>query len=279
MIRLAALLCLLGACTERRPEPEPARPAPAVEPREPPRASVEPVVSTEPLPGGATYELHRFPIDLRRARFEVIDTAFDRTLAGVLAERGATVVVNGGYWDPERQPEGLTVVGGRTLVPFDDDLGGGVLVVDGGRARLLDAEAGPPALPAGVDFAQQCMPRLVVDGAVNVRATNRRADRTALCLREGGRALELVVARTGDGARGRQGPTLHALAEKLAALGCEQALNLDGGPSSGVAWRQGGEVRELASRVGVKLAVAVHLTPDVVERGAVPGAQSSHVER
>ena len=82
-----------------------------------------------------------------------------------------------------------------------------------------------------VDFAVQCRPRLVVGSRVNIRSDDgRRAARTALCLRDAGRTIELASARdNGDG-----GPTLFQLAAELLAEGCEEALNLDGGPST--AW-------------------------------------------
>lgn len=234
-------------------------PADTAAPRE--LASIAPRISSEPLPGGGHYELHRFRFELARARFDVVDLAFDRPLAAALEASDGSLIFNGGFWDPDRAPEGLTVVNGRTLVPFDDDLGGGVLVVDDGRAVLRDAQAGAPDT-ATLDFAQQAKPRLVVAGAVNVRPARPRADRTALCVRDGGRSLELVVARTADERRGRDGPTLHALAQKLVEIGCDEALNLDGGSSTGVAWRQDGVLRALPSRVAVKLAIRVTLTPE-----------------
>lgn len=256
------LLLASAGCSEPRGqaprERGPRSPVETAAPRE--LASITPQISSEPLPGGGFYELHRFRFEVAMARFAVVDLAFERPLAAALEASDGSLIFNGGFWDPDRAPEGLTVVDGQTLVPFDDDLGGGVLVVEDGRARLLDAQAGAPATEA-LDFAQQAKPRLVVGGAVNVRRARPRADRTALCVRDDGRTLELVVARTADDRRGRDGPTLHALAEKLVEIGCEEALNLDGGPSTGVAWRQDGAVRALPSRVAVKLAIRVGLDP------------------
>ena len=228
----------------------------------PPPPSVRAIVSEEPLPRDARYRLTRVPIELSRARFSPVDLGFERTLRAELERSRASVVINGGFWDPEREPEGLTVSDGRVVVPFDVDLGGGVLVIEDGRARVLDAEAGEPQVAASWSFAQQAKPRLVVDGRVNVeRDTGRRADRTAVCLRDGGRTIELVHARTADERRGRDGPTLFRFAHTLVAAGCDDALNLDGGPSSGMAWREGGEVRDQPTRVFVRLGIAVHIDP------------------
>jgi exopolysaccharide biosynthesis protein len=64
-----------------------------------------------------------------------------------------------------------------------------------------------------------------------------RAERTALCVRDAGRTV-VVIAEPRAGSRG---PSLFALAQYLAAgdQRCEDALNLDGGPSTGVAYRGG----------------------------------------
>ena len=220
------------------------------------------IESEEPLPRDARYRLIRVPVDLGRARLQPVDLEFERTLRAELERSRASIVINGGFWDPDREPEGLTVIGGRVLVPFDADLGGGVLVVEGGRARVLDAEAGEPLVRPGWAFAQQAKPRLVVGGQVNIeRDTGRRADRTAVCLRDGGRTIELVHARTADERRGRDGPTLFRFAHTLVAKGCEDALNLDGGPSSGMVWRENGVVHDRPTRVGVRLGIAVHIDP------------------
>ncbi len=220
-------------------------------------ATILPTVIGASPTDGARYRLHAFRVPLARARLEVVDVGMTRGLDAALRARGATLVVNGGFFGLRGEPEGLVVSGGRMLSPFLARIGGGVLAARGGLARLFAAEA-PPA-PGDVDFAVQCRPRLVVDGAVNIRSDDgRRADRTALCLRDGGGVLEVVVARGADD-EGRDGPTLHALARLLAARGCAQALNLDGGPSTGAAWREAGGVRVLPPRGPVRHAVAITL--------------------
>jgi uncharacterized protein YigE (DUF2233 family) len=234
----------------REPEPPPPTPPP----------SVTSIAEDVPLPRGKTYRLVRIPIDVARARFTPVDLVWDRTVAAELEGSRASVVINGGFWNPDREPEGLTVVDGRVVVAFEPELAGGILVVEGGRARVLDGELGHPIIEPSWSFAQQAKPRLVVDGAVQIeRDTGRRADRTAVCIRDEGRTIELLHARTADDRRGRDGPTLYTFAEKLVALGCDDALNLDGGPSSGLAWREDGAIRDLPTRVGVRLAIAVTL--------------------
>jgi uncharacterized protein YigE (DUF2233 family) len=211
----------------------------------------------QPLPDGRTYRMHTFRVSLAHARLEVVDLRMSRALDEVLRSRGASLVINGGFFGTQGEPEGMVVSGGRLVSPFLSRIGGGIVATSEGVAHLLDAEA-PPAADAA-DFALQCRPRLVVDRAVNIRRDDgNRADRTALCLRDGGRTLDVVVARTDD-ELGREGPTLFHFARALARSGCEQALNLDGGPSTGAAWREGRRVRFLPPRAPVRHAVAIWL--------------------
>jgi hypothetical protein len=222
------------------------------------RATIQPTVLAVPQPGAPAYRLHAFRVPLARARVEVVDTAMNRGLDAVLRERGATLVVNGGFFGLRGEPEGLAVSGGRVLSPLLARIGGGVMTVRAGIARLFATET-PPTLGED-DFAVQCRPRLVVDGAVNIRSDDgRHADRTALCARDGGAVLEVVVARSDDDDDGRDGPTLFTFARLLAARGCAQALNLDGGPSTGAVWRASSGVRVLPPRGPVRHAVAFTL--------------------
>ncbi len=149
----------------------------------------------------------------------------------------------------------MTRVGGRRIAPLSRTLGGGILVVDEGVGRLLDAEAADLAIDDDVDFAQQCMPRIVVDGELNIRRNDgRRADRTALCLRDEGRTLDVYVARGGQ-IDGHGGPTLWSFGEVLVEEGCEAALNLDGGSSTGAVWRGRSRIERLPPRVDLRLAI------------------------
>ncbi|RLB51769.1 MAG: hypothetical protein DRJ42_16200 [Deltaproteobacteria bacterium] len=217
--------------------------------------TIEPFIETVTEAGGERYELSRFRFVLSETKLRAVDLAFEETLRGALEAETARLVINGGYWDTAMHPEGLTRVGAEELAPFSRSLGGGILVVSGGVGRLLDAEDSDLDVPTDLDFAQQCMPRIVVDGALNIGSDNgRRADRTALCLRDGGRVLDVYVAR-GDDPAGHGGPTLYTFGEQLVSRGCEAALNLDGGGSTGAAWREEGGVRALPPRVALRLAL------------------------
>lgn len=147
-----------------------------------------------------------------------------------------TLVINGGFFDTEGEPEGLLVIDSETQHPYRRGLGGGIFALDAERGVQLDGETFDEAAPRppGVRFAIQARPRLVVASRNNIRSDNgRRAARTALCLRDAGRTLEVWVAfDTGEEV---SGPTLFELGAHMAAEGCDEALNLDGGPSTAFA--------------------------------------------
>jgi Phosphodiester glycosidase len=201
------------------------------------------------------HDLIVFRASLTRARLTIADVGMSTDLAGVLAKVGGSLAVNGGFFEVDTTPEGLAVSEGRELSAKSLVLGGGVAAIAAGRASLFAVEDYSP--PPGLDFAVQCRPRLVVSGAQHVkRDDGREAERTALCLREGGSVVEVVVAR-GEG-RG-SGPTLSAWSALLAARGCEGALNLDGGPSTGAAWVEDGAIRSVPPREGIRHAIVVTL--------------------
>jgi len=218
------------------------------------------------LPGDGAVQLLVFSVPVAGARFRVVDLGMGRDLGRALEESGASLVVNGGFFDPAGRPEGLVISEGETLSARSDSLGGGVVLIADGRAALSPAEGF--VAPPGAQLAVQARPRLVVDGGSNiVHDDGRAAARTALCIREQGRQLDVVVAR-GDAAA--RGPTLARLAELLVTRGCEGALNLDGGPSTGVAWRQGDQVHVLPPRGPLRHAIAVWAPPTRRRRPSTP---------
>jgi uncharacterized protein YigE (DUF2233 family) len=179
----------------------------------------------------------RKSVDLREAELRVVDVQMSRALKPLFEASHAEFVVNGGFFDPELRPLGLAISNSLQLSRHTQTPGG-VLAVSGGHATLYDAEhyALNTDANAAPSFAIQCLPRLVVDKQVNLhRDTGKRAERTALCIRDEGHTLEAVYAR-GDGERPH--PTLLEFAEFLLATGCEHALNLDGGPSAGLVTRE-----------------------------------------
>jgi uncharacterized protein YigE (DUF2233 family) len=191
---------------------------------------------------GALFELYRF--DLARFRPEVIVSPARpfarRRAADVLRDTSdAVAVVNGGFFDDRGAPLGLRIARGKTIVPLRPHVDWGVLLVTGGRARIVhssDFVAAPD-----IEAAIQVGPRILIDGVVpSLKA--QAARRTAVALTKDGTSLTLVVAPEAVDAA--------ALGARLAKLGFYWALLLDGGPSTQLALGFDGQ-RSVAGAYGV----------------------------
>jgi exopolysaccharide biosynthesis protein len=216
--------CKKSAPTELRPKPTK-------------HVASKPITPRKLAVGDVSASVFRFV--LARTRVEVVDLGMSNELGLARRTSGADLAINGAFFDPTSRPEGLVISEGKELSPLVPTLSGGVLVIDGRKGTLFESESYVPALMPP-SFAMQCRPRLVVDTKRNIQSDDgKRAARTALCLRDGGLVLDAVIARVRGvtGADGDDGPTLFALAEALSRDGCEQALNLDGGPSTGLSYR------------------------------------------
>lgn len=148
-----------------------------------------------------------------------------------LLSSGALAVVNGGYFEPDFRPTTWVVDEGIELARKADTAKGGVLAL-GSTGIYLGPVAGLEFEPV---LAVQSFPLVVeAEGKSGVyRDDGRRAARTVACLV--GDTLHLIVISAPRG----DGPTLFETAQLLReprplGFGCRRALNLDGGPSSGV---------------------------------------------
>jgi uncharacterized protein YigE (DUF2233 family) len=186
---------------------------------------------------GVDHEWRAARVDLSRSRLR-IRAVESRNLADALRDANLVLAVNAGFFDRDLSASGLLISAGAKLAETRRGGGSGILIVHDSRAELLGRE---DALPPKLDFAVQCGPRLIErDGSVGIhRNDEKRAARTVACVRDGGRQLDLIVAFTPE--RRGDGPTLFELAHRLSMplapddkSGCEAALNLDGGPSTGM---------------------------------------------
>jgi|GEM_PF-6272106 len=187
--------------------------------------------------------LHRFRLPLAGMQVSVVDLEYTLPLADALGD--ADLVVNGGYWgwvdERRRTLVGLLVAGGKQLSPLREGLTGGVLTLHDGRAKISASRG--YSVPKNADLALQCRPRLIVDrGVATGLNKSALAQRTAACVRPGGTTLDLYLTEPEE-----QGATLDALARWLIREGCDNALNLDGGPSTAAAFHERGEVVKLGA--------------------------------
>ncbi len=164
------------------------------------------------------------------AKFDLVAPG-RRTRTSVMAEQGqALAAINGGFFAIETTglSIGLLRLDGALVVPASPGQGSLGLTADG-RLQLAERPAGDwpetfEALGAG--------PLLLRDGKVidhGEGQRQRRHPRSAIGVAKDGRVLWLAVdGRTTKAA----GMTFEETARVLAALGCTDALNLDGGGST-----------------------------------------------
>jgi hypothetical protein len=231
----------------------------------PPAPSAEGLVG--PARGGASscLRVHRDVADAAW-RWDVLDVAVDldrctldvaRAEGGDRLDRllpaGALAALNGGYFEVDFRPTAWLRARSVDLSPVHRTRAGGVLAL-----RASSPFVGPLAeLPFEPDFAVQSVPLLVeTDGAVGIRADDgKRAARTVACATPGELRFVLVTAGAGDG------PTLMELARWLAVRGCGVALNLDGGPSTGIVFAPGLGEPSVPPRAPIGYAIVVRPGP------------------
>jgi hypothetical protein len=187
-------------------------------------------VQTGVLGQAARWGFSNIALDTSRTQLR-IQTAPDGGELEKLLMPGALAVINGGYFEADFRPSTWLVDEGVELSPKADTSKGGVLALGAGGVYI-----GPVA---GLGFpprlAVQSFPLVVeAEGKAGVyRDDGRRAARTLACLVGDTLHFIVIAAPRGDG------PTLFETAALLrepspAGFGCRRALNLDGGPSSGV---------------------------------------------
>lgn len=176
--------------------------------------------------GSAVYA---FRIDLARARLRLVSAGSPgerRTVARLAEPFTQAVAVNASFFTEQDRAIGAVVDEGRAVAPRA--VGSwGALIIQGGRSRIslgseLQLASDHPTLVV------QGTPRLVVKGEL-MKLKRQTADRTAVCAM--GPHVLLVVTEA-----------LEATALALLLrdrLGCQDALNLDGGPSTQLSARVG----------------------------------------
>jgi uncharacterized protein YigE (DUF2233 family) len=169
-------------------------------------------------------------VDSTQLRLEIEQTKHGAPLAQLLPQ-GALAVVNGGYFEADFRPSTWLKNAGIELAPKSDTSKGGVFAL-GDAGVYLGPFAGLGFEP---QLAIQSFPLIVEqDGKPGIHSDDgRRAARTVVCLVGSNLHFVVIAAPRGDG------PTLFEAAALMRepsprGFGCRVALNLDGGPSTGV---------------------------------------------
>ena len=201
--------------------------------------------------GAATFSGHAFNVDLDVADLRLVPAggpSSRRTVAEIVAAYPAVVAINASFFDTDGRAMGLAVDGGRVMA------GGkrrswGALVVDDRTARIV--------LGADIKDDQahrlvvQGIPRLVVEGKIPPLKP-QLAERTAVCAK--GSVVVVVVSTKAETT-----PFARFLADPAdqGGLGCQDALNLDGGASTQLVVKLSGLSLSLQGGQGVPNALVV----------------------
>lgn len=185
-------------------------------------------------------------IDLKKvaARVEHVDSGFFRTSARA-AETGAIAAVNGSFFNTRKggsvvffQKKGIVVTPSRdALRAYRDNAG--FAVDDAGNVSIIRKPESGWKLMEGYGTILSSGPLLVSGGKavpqVQEKFNTNRHPRTAIGLTKHRHLIAVVVDGRSSEAYGM---TTEELATVMTALGCEMAMNLDGGGSS-TAWVKG----------------------------------------
>lgn len=187
-------------------------------------------VASGVLSSAAQWGFTELTVDLARTELRIVLAKGGAELDSLLSPK-ALAVVNGGYFEADFRPTTWVVDAGVQLSAKSDTSKGGVFALGPGGVYV-----GPFAgLTFAPRLAVQSFPLVVEpEGKPGVyRDDGRRAARTIACLVDDSLHFIVITAPRGDG------PTLFETATLLreprpSGFGCRRALNLDGGPSSGV---------------------------------------------
>ena len=169
---------------------------------------------------------HAFKVDLELTELRLVSAggvSLRQTVKQIVAPYPAVVAVNASFFDKDGRAMGLATDDGRLIVASKLQ-NWGALVVDGTNARIV----------LGADIHShlahrlivQGIPRLVIGGAIP-RLKPQVAERTAVCA-EGSVVIIVVATKVETTAFAR----FLADPPEKGGLGCMDALNLDGGPST-----------------------------------------------
>ena len=178
-----------------------------------------------------------------------------------LEDSSTILALNGGFFEIDHSkrlsPSGVLVINGKIRNASLHDRLSGALVRNSEGITIIGAKDLGPL--TNYDFALQTGPILVEDrGKLGIRRNDYdRVNRAAVCLRD-----HLIIFVTLHGSHGN-GLSLYEFAELLAAreidggLGCNLAINLDGGPSTQVGMKVGGTREEVGGLWKIHNAIVV----------------------
>lgn len=222
-----ALALVVAGCTEPSARDRPVSFTPVADGVEYARFRGVPGVS-------GPFEGHAFRVDLESAGLRLLPAggpSVRREVSVIARSLPQAVALNASFFDEKDRAMGLVVDQGR-VVSRGRIRKWGALVVEKRRARVVTGdEVDLERLP---DLVVQGTPRLVIDGRVP-KLKPQEAQRTAVCA-DGSRVTFVVVTSRVDATAFAR---FLARPRSSGGLGCSDALNLDGGPSTQLSARLG----------------------------------------
>ena len=169
---------------------------------------------------------HAFSVDLDVADLRLVPAggpAARRPVADIVASSPAVVAINASFFDVDGKAMGLAVDDGRVMASAKRRTWGALVINDRNARIVLGADIVDDRANR---LVVQGIPRLVVGGRVQALKP-QVAERTAVCAK-GGTVVLVVTTKV------ETTPFARFLADPLdqGGLGCQDALNLDGGPST-----------------------------------------------
>jgi exopolysaccharide biosynthesis protein len=164
----------------------------------------------------------------------------------------ATALINGGYFDGQDNATALVISNGQAFGTSYDGFGGMLDVDAKGHVQVRSLHEQPYTPSEGLTQATQCTPMLLLNGKrTQFNADNKASPRSVVAMDKQGRLLFIVS----PGAEF----TLDDLAALLAKSDLElvNALNLDGGSSTGLYLNAGSQKITIDSYVNLPLVVVV----------------------
>lgn len=139
----------------------------------------------------------------------------------------ALIAVNGGFFTPNYQSLGLRIQAGIMRSPIKPVSWWGVFYIRNHIPTIVSQRKFKET--AGIYFAVQSGPRLVVNGAIPA-LKNTVDDRSALCITK--QQQIIIIVTQGSSLSMHDFANLLSMPEHFGGLSCYNALNLDGGHST-----------------------------------------------
>jgi hypothetical protein len=212
-------------------------------------------VRTGTIDGHPDWRFWELTPDLARAELRIVARKGGDQLEAMLP--GETwAAINGGYWMADYRPTGWVRDAKQVLRKKGDNKTAKVVAVADGKVHVGSVAD----LAFEPQFAIQNSPLLLEGpGKIGIRKDDgRRAARTVAC-RTASNGLRFVLILADPG----RGPTLLETARLLempvdkGGFGCTEALNLDGGPSSGIWLREGSGAPSAPPLVPIGYGIAI----------------------